>query len=348
MSLIVFYCDLGPTRGTGHVMRCVALAEELAARGSRCAFVADFDAVPWAAGQVRERGFDVRPYDGEPAAVLPVLAALGPDAVVLDSYALPASTSRELRALAVPVLAIVDRDRRGLAADLYLDQNLGVSAADYAPGLPVLAGPEYALVRDEVLAWRSADPRDADDPPDDPPDDRPRVVAYFGGTDAFGAGPVVAEALARTGRPCRATFVAPRAETRDALDRVAWAAGQQVEVIGPPPSLMALVARADVVLSASGTSLVELFCIGSAAGVVCVVDNQVAGYELVTGAGLAAGLGLLDDLRQDPTPAVAALDALLEDAGLRARMREAGRSLVDGAGRARAAAALEALAAAPT
>jgi len=340
MSLIVFYCDLGPIRGTGHVMRCIALAEELAARGHRCHFVADFATVPWAARQVRDRDFGLRAYDGAPTDLVPVLAALDPDAIVVDSYVLPAAVSSELRALEVPVLAIVDHDRRGLVADLYLDQNLGASAADYEPGLPVLAGPDYALVRDEVVAWRSTEV--------EAETGSPRVVAYFGGTDAFGAGPVVAEALAHTGLPFRASFVAPRPEIEDALTRVVWSPGQHVQVIGPPPSLMSLVARADVVLSASGTSLVELFCIGSAAGVVCVVDNQLRGYDLVTGAGWARGLGLLDDLRSEPSRASAALSELLRDGDLRRRLRQTGRRLVDGAGRARAADALEALMAGST
>ena len=54
---------------------------------------------------------------------------------------------------------------------------------------------------------------------------------------------------------------------------------------------MSLAAAADLVISAAGSSLSELLCIGAAAAVVCVADNQQLGYARVVAAGTAAGLG---------------------------------------------------------
>ena len=50
-------CDVGPAYGVGHLMRCVALAEEYAARGFEVVFSAEVDSVPFALDQVGSRGF---------------------------------------------------------------------------------------------------------------------------------------------------------------------------------------------------------------------------------------------------------------------------------------------------
>src|SRR5213076_258757 len=115
-------------------------------------------------------------------------------------------------ATGMPTLAIVDGDFRGAEADVLVDQNLGAES-DH-PRLPTkavrLAGLDYVLIRDEILELR---------PETVPmiatgrgPDPAPKVFAFFGGTDAFGAGPHVVRALAATGVPFEATVVAPSEE----------------------------------------------------------------------------------------------------------------------------------------
>lgn len=339
LSRVVLLCDAGPTLGIGHVMRCVALAEELAARGAECVFVADLADVPWAAAQVTSRGFGLAQLpSGAPAAdAVATALAVAPDAVVLDSYHSAPEVGAGLRAAGVPVLAIVDGDARGQVGDVYVDQNLGSELLPGPAGAQRLAGLRYALLRDEVLRLRPpAPPVGALHAP-------PGVLAYFGGTDAFGASPSVLAALARSGEPFQATIVAPRPELRAALDAVPLGPGQAVHAIDPTDSLMSLAARSDLVISASGTSLWELLCIGAAAAVVWVVDNQELGYDRVIAAGTAAGLGHLDDVREHPDAVAEILGDLLRDVTKRDRLRAAGWRLVDGRGRERVADALQAL-----
>jgi hypothetical protein len=76
---------------------------------------------------------------------------------------------------------------------------------------------------------------------------------------------------------------------------------------------------------------------------VCVVDNQVMGYERAIATGTAAGVGLLSDLKTDPSTAAAVLKRLLTDPTERARLAASGWKLVDGNGRTRVADALLAL-----
>jgi spore coat polysaccharide biosynthesis predicted glycosyltransferase SpsG len=333
-------CDVGPTRGIGHLMRCLALAEELRGRGSEVLFVSDSHTVRWGHDQILSRGFAVEPAVWTPDEHLALFSRLELDAVVFDSYDLDPAVYAAVRRAGLPTLAVVDGDLRGAKADLYVDQNLG-SELD-SPRLPTgsirLAGLDYVLLRDEVLVLRPAQP------PEPGISATPRVFAVFGGTDAYGAGPHAVAALAATGLPFDATVVEPRAELVDAIRAVPLADGQRVEPIGPTRRLAAEVVASDLVISASGTSTWELLCLGAVAGLVCVVDNQVLGYERTVATGAAAGIGVLSDLVRDPGQAVPVLTRLLSDRAERARLAATGWRLVDGKGRARVADALLGLA----
>jgi len=317
-------------------MRCLALAEEVRRRGIELVFVCDAHTVPWAAEQIAARGISVERAVRTAAEHIELFRRLDLDAVVFDSYDLDRSVYSAVRATGVPTVAIVDGDFRGAEADILLDQNL---AADLDhPQLPRdsvrLAGLRYVMIRDEILALRPAEP----------PAPRqvavPKVFAFFGGTDAFGAGPYVVQALAATGVPFEATVVAPGDQLTERIDAVELRPQQRVDVIGPTDRLAAAVREADLTISASGTSTWELLCLGATAGLVCVVDNQVLGYERAIATGTAAGIGLLSDLKQDTSTAAAVLKRLLTDPAERARLAVAGWSLVDGLGRNRVADAL--------
>ncbi|WP_203590904.1 hypothetical protein [Streptomyces sp. SID13031] len=329
-------CDVGVRRGIGHVMRSLAFAEELRGRGVEVVFVCDSPSVPWADEQIRSRGIAVEAAVWTPAEHVELVERLRLDAVVFDSYDLPGEVFSAVRRSGVPTLAIVDGDLRGGDADLLVDQNLG--AEFDRPVLPEgavrLAGLDYVLLREEVLALRPSEP------PVLRPAGVPTVFAFFGGTDAYGAGPYVVQALAATGVPFEATVVAPGEELAAAIAAVPLEAQQRVHVIGPTSELAKAVVESDLVVSASGTSTWELLCLGATAGLVCVVDNQEMGYERAVATGAAAGVGTLAELKSDPTAAVAVLRKLLTDAQERAQLAQAGWKLVDGQGRARVADAL--------
>lgn len=328
---IVVRCDLGPTYGVGHLMRCIALAEELAADGARVVFCADASGMPFALEQLASRGFDwVAPPAPTTEAHLAQLEELGADAVVVDSYHLPIEVYAGIRAV-LPTLALVDGDPQGRSGDLLLDQNIGAEDDEWplAAGSVRLAGLDYALMRTDLLAARRA--LDAEHREHDPL----RVFAFFGGTDAFGAAPDLARALVATGRPFALRVVGATSPLREALAAVTPAPGQAVEVIEPTSALVEEVVAADVVVSAAGTSSWELLCLGAACAFVCVAENQRLSYDRVVARGVVAGLGTLGDVRSDSAHAVRVLARLLGDPEERDRLRRGARDLVDGRGRTR-------------
>jgi spore coat polysaccharide biosynthesis predicted glycosyltransferase SpsG len=327
-----FRCDAGALVGAGHVIRCVALAEELVGRGGEVEFLGSVDGPAWVRTLLDQRGISVRPAPGAPDELAAVAGDLGLDAVVLDSYVTdPACAERLLRA-GVTVLAIVDGDPRGQRADLYLDQNLDAerAAVELPAGGVRLAGARFVLLRDSVRRLRPDRPRAARP-------GIPRLLCFFGGTDATDAAPAVLRWAAATGAPFDATVVAARPGTADALAAVHLEPGQSVTPIPPTDRLPALAAAADLVVTAAGTATWELLCLGAPTALIWVADNQRLGYEAAVGRGVAAGLG---GITTPAANAVAVLRTLLTDPAARADLAARGHALIDGRGRERVAGAL--------
>jgi spore coat polysaccharide biosynthesis predicted glycosyltransferase SpsG len=327
----------------GHLVRCVALAEEMAARGWEPVFLADLGGVDFAERQLAARGLPWEPAPGDAAEHVAAARRLDLDAVVLDSYTLPTAVSEAVVAAGVPVLAVVDGPLRGQQAHLYVDQNIGAESDDVAlpAGTHRLAGTRYAMLRDAVRSRRPTHPW------------RPaasgaraaQVVVAFGGTDAFGLTETTVRALLATPHPFRATVVAPDPGLRErlgALDRA------RVDAVPPLHDFPALLAGADLVIGAAGTSAWEYCCLGVPAAVAAVVDNQLTAYGRLVELGAVIGLGTLDDVRSDAEAFAGRVAGALADTGARTRAAALAHRLVDGAGRVRVADALAALVADPT
>ncbi|MEV6031843.1 hypothetical protein AB0L65_11875 [Nonomuraea sp. NPDC052116] len=315
MTRVGFRCDAGVRSGVGHLVRCVALAEELRARGVEVTFLGEVRGSAWARAQLRERGLPLVPAPEEPARLVALARELRLDAAVLDSYELPEGTGAALRGAGLTVLAIVDGDPLGQEADLYLDQNLGAERRPFPVPARRLAGARYVLLRDSVRGLGRARPAGP----------VPRVLCFFGGTDSAGVAPAWAGALLAAGVPFEATVVSP----------APFEAGGPIAVIPPTDRLPELMAGADLVVTAAGSAVWELLHLGVPTALTWVADNQLIGYEELVGRGVAAGLGRAAD-----AAAVGVLVRLLADPAAREEHGRRGRGLVDGKGRERVADAL--------
>jgi spore coat polysaccharide biosynthesis predicted glycosyltransferase SpsG len=331
--------DAGARRGVGHLVRCVALAEELVERGVAVKFLSDLGGLGWAEQQLTQRGLPWHPAPYDPVGLVAACERLELDALVIDSYTLPTEHSVAVRRTGRPVLAIVDGDFRGQTADIYVDQNLDAAiTTDDAVGL---AGLDYALLRTSVRQLRPVGAPVL--PARNPNFDKratsrtPKVVAFFGGTDAYRAAPKIARLLTATGVAFDATVVAADDSLRADLISVQAGPGQHFEIIAPTDDLPKLLAGADLAVSASGTSTWELLCLGLASALVWVVDNQILGYERTIAHGYAAGLGRLG---QFTDKSVDVLRELLTLPGSRAALAVRAWEAVDGRGVERVADAL--------
>ncbi len=324
---VVVTCDVGPDIGAGHVMRCLALSEELLARGAEVRLLGDLGSVPWVRSLAEQLGIAHESAPARTSDLRDRIGALAPDLVVVDSYLLPSEAYAELRSRH-PVLAFVDGDPVGREADVILDQNFEAELDRWPlpPDTTRLAGLRYCQLRREIRAHRPASR------PAARRGATPEVFAFFGGTDIVGAAPAVLAALVATGERFEATVVAANEELRAALEALETQPGQRITTMGPTSELADRVLAADLVLAAAGSSIWELMSLGAAMAVLCVAENQVPAYGRIVASGTAAGLGTITELRADPSTATSTMARLLADPDRRSELAAAGWELVDGRG----------------
>jgi len=276
--MILIRADATPTMGTGHVMRCLTLAEVLRDRGLDVCFVAA-EVTPSILRRLAAEDIPVRLIDPTADALaqttLGIARELGANAIVVDGYHLSADWRLALRASGVPILAFQDQDDGVLLhADLVL--NAAADPADgkwrrAAPDATFLTGPRHVLLRRELRrAWAA---------PADPLAARRAILVSFGGADPAGLTLPVTAALDRLLGVDVALDVVIGGSVPGGASlalRVA-ALGDQIAIHLDPMEMGPLMARAGLAVSAAGGTIGELAALGVPALIAIVAENQVAG-----------------------------------------------------------------------
>lgn len=328
---LLLRADASPAMGTGHVMRCLALAEAWQAAGGQ-ALLLSRNLPESLARRARAQGFAVLPLpaaacEGEDTRFTAQTAAQA-DArwVVVDGYHFPLSLCAMLQSAGLHVLWV---DDFGIAEpfgpELLLNQNLGATPAWYpqlAPHTEPLLGPGYALLRREFASWREwARPI---------PEQARRLLITLGGSDPANATAKTIAALKLLGPAAPvATLLAGAANPH--FDSLAQALqGTPHQLLRQAEDMPARMAEADVAIAAGGTTVWELAFMGLPALLLCLAENQRHNCRELARAGAAVDLGWHEDVT--PETLADALAALVQEAPRRAAMSAASRQLVDGRG----------------
>lgn len=334
--------DASTTLGSGHVLRGLTLAAELAARGAAVHFVCQ-DLPGELSARIRDEGHGCSLIPARlPAAADAdaTAAALGGavDALVVDHYGLDATWEVAMAPRARHLIALDDLANRPHRVHALLDQNLGREPGHYDPWLPASAlrwiGPRWALLRPAFAAARPDSlARRADGR-------LRRLLVTMGGADPQDASARTLAALASAVRQgaCPADLqvqvvLGPLADSHARVQAAAEALPLDVQVLRAVPDMAPLLAEADLVVGAAGGSAWERCCLGVPTLLLVLADNQRPGTAALVQAGAALSLGAPDDLDR-------ALPAALAQAtapGALGALSEAAAALCDGAGAARTA-----------
>jgi len=333
MDPLLIRADANTQMGTGHVMRCLALAEAWQEGGGNAVFLGRIDA-PAIRRRLVSEGFEVRDAkarDGGPddaTATSALASEFGAEWVVVDGYHFGADYQRALKGAGLKVLFIDDNGHAGdYCADIVLNQNIHADESIYAkraPGTRLLLGTKYVLLRKEFWPWREWK-REI-------PDVARKVLVTMGGADPDNATLKVVKALGRVQVDgIEAVVVAGASNPHyDILVEAATASPVEVRVERNVTDMPALMAWADVAVSAAGTTVYELARMGLPAILVSVAENQrplAEGLEAVKAATYLGECG-----RVSPAGILASLGALLEATDRRRAVSARCAQLVDSRG----------------
>ncbi|MEO0767475.1 MAG: UDP-2,4-diacetamido-2,4,6-trideoxy-beta-L-altropyranose hydrolase [Pseudomonadota bacterium] len=339
MRHVLVRADANSQIGLGHVLRTMAVADELARTGTRITYLCG-TVTPWAMTQLRERNFGVEMLDPVPSsdqlqdahATLRIIERLGIDAVLLDHYGLKGEWTALVKAQSGRFISAFDdlaSDARRL--DLLIDTSPARRASEYVGLIPeeaiCLAGPVYAPLRPEFAMARQAQRPETNA--------RCRVAISMGGVDPSGVTLTCLEALDGRSDVELTVILSSAAQMLEATkERVAQMKTPTCLLLDRT-DMASVLKDMDLVIGAGGTSALERCALGLPSVLAVLADNQIFNANSLADADAAVLLPELSEkaVRDTVTP-------MLADAGFRSGMGERAAQLCDGMGAPRVALAI--------
>lgn len=333
--MILFRADGNPAIGSGHVMRCLSIADAARKRGIACRFVAADESF---AQTIQSRGFecdvlhtDYRRMEDEQAPLLGLLRQYSPAAIVVDSYFVTTGYLTwlgeyadvtyidDLAAFAYPVKTLVNYNIYG--------PELGYERLYQSAGVPaprLLLGAQYAPLREQFQQLPS---RELSQTVRD-------ILISTGGADPEHMALRIARYL--DGWPSAAEYrfhfvvgaMNPDIEAlRDAAAGRFW-----IQLHENVQDMAGLMCRCDLALSAAGSTLYELCACGVPTVTYACADNQLLGMRAFEERGIMRSAGDIRLLREPEEVIMRRLKELAESSTERGCMQQKMKAATNGDG----------------
>ncbi len=326
--------DATVASGTGHVMRCLALAQAWQSADGDVVF-AMAQSTRAIEERLRAEAIKVSNIQGEPGSAedrqQTAAQARRVEArwIVVDGYAFNAEYVSRMQDM-FSVLLIDDNGGLDFySPELVLNQNGHAQPEMYsqrAPNTQLLLGPRYALLRNEFVAYRDWERKIEDR--------GRRILVTMGGSDPQDLTPRIVAALADM--PLAdlqiRVVVGGSADNRSAVEETASSSTGRIEVLSNVADMAEMMAWADLAIAGAGTTCWEMCLLGLPAVLVVVAGNQKFIAEQLASVGAAVNAGAAGSI--DSSIALLAAE-LLNDNQRRLKMSQSARQLVDGRGRDR-------------
>lgn len=298
-SSVVFRVDSSAIIGTGHVMRCLTLADELRGSCKEISFI--HRELPGSIHEyIERRGFLVYRItsasdkaqwrdDAEKTKDRLIYNNLKPDWLIVDDYGLDNRWESALRPWVKRIMVIDDLADREHDCDILLDQNyyrdLDLRYQYLVPeNCRKLLGPKYALLRREFKRLRrTLRARD---------NSVKRILVFYGGSDPTNETAKALQAIKLLNRSdMTIDVVVGAANPNRVLIAAICAAMINTNFYCQVENMADLMAQADLALGAGGTATWERCYLGLPALVTIVAANQQETVEVLAEDGIVWNLG---------------------------------------------------------
>ncbi len=289
-------CDASSAIGLGHVVRCLALADELQKRHN-CQVCFAMQKEPLGIQLVEERNFLVHQmdsrYSGEEVWLKALIQSSSPDVLVIDVRTrLSRQAVEHIREIGVMIVTLDDSSDRRLAADLafyppvpqveQLDWS-EFSGHCYVGWEWVILRPEFAEHRQKLLGAKESS---------EFVDRLPTLLVTMGGSDPAGLTLKAMQALETLSEPFRTMVVLGKgfqqyAEVSEWMET----SKRHFEILRNVFSMPTLMLQADIALASFGVTAYELAALGVPSLHLCLTEDHAISSLAFERAGMAKSLG---------------------------------------------------------
>lgn len=332
-NILIIRTDASVAIGTGHVMRCLALAQAWQKSGGTTVFVLAFPLANLEDRLLKE-GFQTIHLDGivagcvEDAAETAVIAQkYQAQWIVVDGYQFDADYQRSLKASGFQVLFVDDYGHANYyCADVVLNQNIYAQPDLYAnkePCTQLLLGTKYALLRREFWEWRDWQR---------PFPERVRnILVTLGGSDPNNVTLTVVQAIKQLAQEDLEVIVLVGAQNSYYAElETAVKQDSRIKLRMQVVNMPELMTWADIAISAGGSTNWELAFMEIPNLIIILADNQIPVAQGLSEAGISIDLGWYEQVKIDEIKE--ALNLLVTNTDLVQQKRLKGREIVDGYG----------------
>jgi UDP-2,4-diacetamido-2,4,6-trideoxy-beta-L-altropyranose hydrolase len=330
---IVFRVDASTQIGTGHVMRCLALAQAWQDTQGQAIFVMT-TSVPALEERLQSEGMQVVHLTTEPGSLddaqqtATLAHQFGATWVVVDGYHFGGEYQQILKQSKLHLLFIDDYGHaEHYYADFVLNQNISADEQWYQnrePYTQLLLGSCYALLRREFWQWQGWQRT--------VPPVAKKVLVTLGGADPDNITLKVIQSLQIVeGEELEAVVVVGGSNPHyENLKMAVQGSRYPIQLQQNVTNMPKLMAWADVAISAGGTTCWELAFMGLPSILLILAENQRAIAEKLATLNLAVNLGWHQDVESQNI--AQNLSTVLRSAEQRTNIIEVSQQIVDGQG----------------
>ena len=295
---ILIRVDSSHKIGTGHVMRCLTLANDAQKTGWEVGFVCreiSDDNIKL----VRSNGHQVwnlsskyidksssktqSAYDDwlavsqeqDAKQTLDIILRYRPQWIIVDHYSLDSRWLRSIQRGQAKTLVIDDLGNRDFFCDVLLDQNLGASEAKYKGRISsnccLLLGPDFALLRSEFRVWRERSLKERFGR------GIKNVLITMGGVDAENYTLRVLREMSKSkyANSCIFTVIIGGSYLHQkTLEKFVVVSGLKISILSKVTNMAEIMSNSDLCIGAAGSTSWERCCLGQPTITLSIADNQ--------------------------------------------------------------------------
>lgn len=274
---ILIRADADKTIGTGHVMRCIAIAQELRLHGCTIHFILASSTAS-VIHRIESEGFFTHKIRVTPGTEADAdltgdfAGSLGASWIVIDGYTFDGKYQNFLKSRGFSLLCIDDYGHAGeYFSDIILNPNIyagDITAYPARPEIRCLLGPRYALIRREIRAWK--------DTREQGPHSPFRILVTLGGSDPDNHTLEIISALEKLPEDSISVRIIIGGSNPHVskISEHIKSSGRQMTVLHDIRDMGEQYAWADIAITSAGSTTSELAYFGVPMVAVVIADNQ--------------------------------------------------------------------------